>query len=86
MKGLLIKDLKLIKKQNRILAITALLCAWFFITDRDASAISAYIAAMISIIAVGTIMMNLIMEWDFCLRFQSAAGVMCWRNMYLVFC
>ena len=55
MKGLLIKDLKLIKKQNRILAITALLCAWFFITDRDASAISAYIAAMISIIAVGTV-------------------------------
>lgn len=55
MKGLLIKDLKLIKKQNRILAITALLCAWFFITDRDASAISAYIAAMVSIIAVGTV-------------------------------
>lgn len=55
MKGLLIKDLKLMKNQKNFFIIVCFICALFLFTDTDSSFVVSYVTIMFSIIAVGSI-------------------------------
>ncbi len=55
MKGLLIKDFKLMKAQNKFLILMAVLCIWFFIANREVAFVISYMAAMISVLVVATV-------------------------------
>ncbi|MDE7312794.1 MAG: ABC-2 transporter permease [Eubacterium sp.] len=55
MKGLLMKDLKLMKAQKSFLIVIAFLCVWFAIAGRKTSFVLAYVSAMVSLFVVTTV-------------------------------
>ena len=55
MKGLLIKDLKLLKNQRTFFLIVAFICLLFVYTGTDVSFVVSYVTIMFSIIAVSSI-------------------------------
>lgn len=55
MKGLLIKDLKLMKNQKAFLVVVAAVCIFFLWEGRDPVFVFAYISAMLSLLVISTI-------------------------------
>ena len=55
MKGLLIKDLKLIKTQRTFLSIVAGICVALLASGKEMSVVFAYVAAVLSMVVVSTV-------------------------------
>ena len=81
MKGLLIKDVKLLKNQKQFFLVICIIGTLFLVTSNDPSFVITYMTLMFSIFTLSTIpMMNMIMEQSYLLRCPSAGRATPWRS------